>query len=46
VRASPEDTDDDVEGSFYKELEQIYDQFPRYHVNILLGDFNTKVGHF
>jgi hypothetical protein len=30
--------------SFYKELEQVFDQFPRYHMKILLGDFNAKVG--
>jgi hypothetical protein len=30
--------------SFYKELEQVFDQFPKYHMKILLGDFNGKVG--
>jgi hypothetical protein len=30
--------------NFYKELEQVLDQFLRYHMNILLGDFNAKVG--
>jgi hypothetical protein len=30
--------------SFYEELEQAFDQFPRYHMKILLGDFNAKVG--
>jgi exonuclease III len=39
-----EDKDDDIKDSFYEELEQVFDQFPRYHTNILLGDFNTKVG--
>jgi hypothetical protein len=29
---------------FYEELEQVSDQFPRYHAKILLGDFNAKVG--
>jgi hypothetical protein len=29
--------------SFYEELEQVFDQFPRYHMKILLGDFNAKV---
>jgi hypothetical protein len=28
----------------YEELEQVFDQYPRYHMNILLGDFNAKVG--
>jgi hypothetical protein len=27
-----------------KELEQVYDHFPKYHMKILLGDFNAKVG--
>jgi endonuclease/exonuclease/phosphatase family metal-dependent hydrolase len=26
------------------ELEQVFDQFPRYRMKILLGDFNAKVG--
>jgi hypothetical protein len=39
-----EDKDDDIKNSFYEELEQIFDQFPRYHMEILLGDFNPKVG--
>jgi hypothetical protein len=30
--------------SFYKELEQVFDQFPRYHMKIMLGDFIAKVG--
>jgi hypothetical protein len=29
---------------FYEELEQVFDKFPRYHMNILLGDFTAKVG--
>ena len=35
---------DDSKDSFYKELEQVFDHFPRYHTKILLGDFNAKVG--
>jgi len=30
--------------SFYEELEQVFDHFPRYHMKILLGHFNAKVG--
>jgi hypothetical protein len=44
VHAPTEDKDDDIKDSFYKELEQVFDQFCRYHMKILLGDFNTKVG--
>jgi endonuclease/exonuclease/phosphatase family metal-dependent hydrolase len=44
VHAPTEDKDDVIKESFYKELEQVFDQFPRYHMKILLGDFNAKVG--
>jgi hypothetical protein len=30
-----------LKDSFYKELEQVFDHFPRYHMTILLGDFNA-----
>ncbi|KAJ4425580.1 hypothetical protein ANN_27775 [Periplaneta americana] len=35
--------DDHIKDSFYGELEHTFDQFPRYHMKILLGDFNAKV---
>jgi hypothetical protein len=44
VHAPTEDKDDDIKDSFCEELEQVFDQFPRYHMKILLGDFNAKVG--
>jgi hypothetical protein len=44
AHAPTEDKDDDIKDSFYEELEQVFDQFPRYHMKIFLGDFNTKVG--
>jgi hypothetical protein len=44
VHAPNEDKDDDMKDSFYEELEQVFDQFPRYHMKNLLGDFNAKVG--
>ena len=28
----------------YEELEEVFDHFPKYHMKILLGDFNAKVG--
>jgi hypothetical protein len=31
-------------GFTYKELEQVLDNFPKYHMKIILGDFNAKVG--
>jgi hypothetical protein len=44
VHAPTEDKIDDVKDSFYEELEHIFDKFPKYHMNILLRDFNAKVG--
>jgi hypothetical protein len=28
----------------YEDLEQVFDHFPTYHIKILLGYFNAKVG--
>jgi hypothetical protein len=39
-----ENTSDDIKDSFYEELGRVFDQFPRYDMKILLGDFNAKVG--
>jgi endonuclease/exonuclease/phosphatase family metal-dependent hydrolase len=44
VHAPTEDKDDDIKVSFYEELEQVFDQLPRYHMNIFMGDFNANVG--
>jgi exonuclease III len=38
-----EDETDDVKDSFYEELERVFDKFPKYHMQILLGDFNAKL---
>ena len=35
---------DSSKDSFYEELEQVFDHFPKYDMKILLGDFITKVG--
>jgi exonuclease III len=43
VKAPCEDTSDDVKNNFYEELVRVFDQFPRYDMKILLGDFNVKV---
>jgi exonuclease III len=34
---------DDVKDSFYEELERVFDKFPKYHMKILVGDFNAEV---
>jgi hypothetical protein len=44
VHAPTEDKTDDVKDSFYEGLECVFDKFPTYHMKILLGDFNAKVG--
>jgi hypothetical protein len=44
VHAPTEDKSDDVKDRFYKETEQVFEKFPKYHMKILVGDFNAKVG--
>jgi hypothetical protein len=35
---------DDSQDSFYEQLEQVINHFPKYHMKILLGDFKAKGG--
>jgi hypothetical protein len=44
VHAPCEDKGDDVKDSFYEELEGVFNQFPRYNMKILFGNFNARVG--
>jgi exonuclease III len=44
VHAPTEDKIDDIKDSFYEELERAFDKLPKYHMKVLLGDFNAKVG--
>jgi endonuclease IV len=44
IHAPTEDKTDDVKYSFYKVLERVSDKFPKYHMKILIEDFNAKVG--
>ena len=44
VHAPSEEKSEESKDSFYEELEQVFDHFPKYHTKILLGDFNAKVG--
>ena len=39
-----EEVCDELKYSFYQELEYFFEHFPKYHLKILLGDFNAKVG--
>ena len=43
MHASSEEKSDDSKDSFQKELEHVFDHLPKYHMKILLGDFNAKV---
>jgi exonuclease III len=43
VHAPTGDKIDDMKESFYEELKRIFDKFPKYHMKILLGDFNAIV---
>jgi hypothetical protein len=44
VHGPTEDKIDEVKESFHEELERVFDKFPKYHIRILLGDFNAKAG--
>jgi exonuclease III len=44
VHAPSEEKSDESKDSFYEEVEQVFDHFPKHHMKILLGDFNAKVG--
>ena len=43
VRETNEEKSDDSKDSFYEDLEQVFDHFPKYYMKILMGDFNAKV---
>ena len=43
VHALSEKKIDDSKDGFYEELEQVLYHFPKYHMKIILGDFNAKV---
>ena len=44
MHAPSEEKSEELKDSFYEELEEVFDHFPKYHMTILLGDFNAKVG--
>jgi hypothetical protein len=35
---------DVMKDDFYEELERVFDKFPKYHMKLLLGVFNPKIG--
>ena len=44
VHAPSREKSDDSKDSFYEKLEQVFDNFHKYCLKIILGDFNAKVG--
>jgi hypothetical protein len=44
VHPQGEGKSDDMKDSFREEVGCVFDQFPRYDMKILLGDFSAKVG--
>jgi len=44
VHTPSDEKSSDSKNHFYEELEQVFDNFPMYHMKSLLGDFNAKVG--
>jgi hypothetical protein len=44
LHAATKDESDDSKDSFYEEVEQVFDHFPKYQTKIFLGDFNEKWG--
>jgi hypothetical protein len=40
---APNDKSNDTKDRFYKELDSVPVQFPKYHTKLLLGDFNSKM---
>ena len=39
---SDEKSNDSID-SFYEELDHVFDNFPKYHMKIMLGDYNAKL---
>jgi exonuclease III len=44
VHAPTKNKNEVMKDSFYEELEQVFNQLSRYHMKILIGNFNAKVG--
>jgi hypothetical protein len=43
VHAPTDNKTDDMEASFYEELESVFDKFSNCHTKIFLGDFSAEV---
>jgi len=42
VHAPSDEKSEELKDSFYEELEEVFDHFPKYHMKILLGDLMQK----
>jgi hydroxypyruvate isomerase len=42
VHAPTEDDSDETKDSFHEELRGVSDRLPKYHIKILLSDFNER----
>ena len=42
--APTNDSDPEAKDQFYDKLQSLFDQFPKKDVNIVMGDFNAKIG--
>ena len=43
VHAPSEEKSEELKHSFYEEIVEVFDHILKYHMKILLGDFNAKV---
>jgi len=43
VRAPSKEKSNDSKDEIYEALEEVFDRFTKYHLKILLGDFNAKL---
>jgi hypothetical protein len=44
AHAPTQDKDDVIKERFYEQIEEVFDQFPRYHMKILIEEFKAKLG--
>ena len=44
VHEPSEKKSDDLQDTFYEEIEQVFNLLPKYHIETPLGDFNVKLG--
>ena len=45
MHSPTEDKDGEIKDKLYNELEDVFNKLSRYHMKIMLGKFNAKLGH-